>query len=347
MKERKENKSTLLVALVLGWELFRWAAHGVQRVFTADRVNTAPTAAEIASEEQPEKSRRAADRNVETSEQRSFRKRWGTIGVLSGFAAGAAGGIGFLITYWSGSSNEIMGVTLALLFGGLGVGLVLAAHNLMPHKEASEPRETLQSSQREVQAFAEDLGADIERRGMLKWMGAVVALILGAGVLSLLRSLGKPPDPSLLTLVWKRGQRLVTSEGRPLTVQSLSVGSSVTVFPEGSIGKEDGQTVLVRVDEHALALPSDRRDWAPMGYVAYSRICTHAGCPVGLFEAENDLLLCPCHQSTFDVLRGGCPTAGPAARPLPQLPLYADSDGNLRAGAGFSEPPGPGFWGMP
>ena len=84
-----------------------------------------------------------------------------------------------------------------------------------------------------------------------------------------------------------------------------------------------------------------------MGYLAYSRVCTHAGCPVGLYQKQSHLLLCPCHQSSFDVLNGAEPTGGPAARPLPQLPLYADADGTLRAGGAFTAPPGPGFWGMP
>jgi ubiquinol-cytochrome c reductase iron-sulfur subunit len=81
--------------------------------------------------------------------------------------------------------------------------------------------------------------------------------------------------------------------------------------------------------------------------LAFSRICTHAGCPVGLYQSETHLLLCPCHQSTFNVLQSAVPTGGPATRSLPQLPLYVDSDGTLRASGGFSEPPGPGFWGMP
>ena len=126
-----------------------------------------------------------------------------------------------------------------------------------------------------------------------------------------------------------------------------SPGSFQIVFPEDSIGDEKAQTVLIRVKENLLQLPADRADWAPQGYVAYSRVCTHAGCTVALYEKTTCLLLCPCHQSTFDVLRAAQPTSGPAARPLPQLPLYADADGTLRAGGGFTQPPGPGFWDMP
>ncbi len=138
------------------------------------------------------------------------------------------------------------------------------------------------------------------------------------------------------------------ANGRLISINTLDPGGTVVAFPENDVGNERAQTVLVRVDERLLSqVPQRRAGWSPMGYFAYSRVCTHAGCPVGLFEATTGLLMCPCHQSTFDVLRGAQPTSGPAARPLPQLPLYVDNDGTLRAADGFTTPPGPGFWGMP
>ena len=88
----------------------------------------------------------------------------------------------------------------------------------------------------------------------------------------------------------------------------------------------------------------ERMDWTVEGIVAYSKLCTHTGCPVGLYQSEEHLLLCPCHQSTFDVLDGARPVFGPAARSLPQLPLGIDGDGNLVATDDFPEPTGPGFW---
>jgi ubiquinol-cytochrome c reductase iron-sulfur subunit len=91
-------------------------------------------------------------------------------------------------------------------------------------------------------------------------------------------------------------------------------------------------------------LPGERAAWAPEGCVGYSKICTHAGCPVGLYRSEAHQLLCPCHQSTFDVLRGAVPVFGPAARPLPQLPMEVDADGYLVARGDFHEPVGPSFW---
>jgi ubiquinol-cytochrome c reductase iron-sulfur subunit len=87
-----------------------------------------------------------------------------------------------------------------------------------------------------------------------------------------------------------------------------------------------------------------RETWAPAGYVAYSKVCTHAGCPVGLYEQQLQLLVCPCHQSMFDVTNGAVPKFGPAPRPLPQLPLQITSDGYLVAQAGYDQPVGPGYW---
>lgn len=297
------------------------------------------------------KTGRTADRNLDLERGSNIliRERWGTLFVVCSFVLGIAAGVSFLFMYWSGVGNLLLGGTLALFLAGFGLALVLYSHWLILQKEATEPRENLSSNRSERDDALEDYCAgvqDIKRRRLLKWMGAAGTGILGAMVISLMRSLGMSPYPALFNTVWKRGQRLMTPEGKPVSVDSLQPGSAITVFPENSIGSERAQTVLIRVKEQLLQLPKDRASWAPMGYVAYSRVCTHAGCSVGLFESGTNLLLCPCHQSTFDVLRAAQPTGGPAARPLPQLPLYADGDGTLRAAEGFTAPPGPGFWGL-
>ncbi|HEX2025505.1 MAG TPA: Rieske (2Fe-2S) protein [Actinomycetota bacterium] len=113
------------------------------------------------------------------------------------------------------------------------------------------------------------------------------------------------------------------------------------------MGSADSQAVLIRVEPDLLQLDSERMAWTPNGHVAYSKVCTHAGCPVGLYDREEQHLVCPCHQSTFDVLRGAEPVSGPAVRPLPQLPLELGADGFLRARSDFTEPVGPGFWDRP
>ncbi len=121
----------------------------------------------------------------------------------------------------------------------------------------------------------------------------------------------------------------------------------VTVFPDGFPDSADGQAVLIRVDPGLLQLPAARAADAPQGLIAYSKVCTHAGCPVGLYETQHHTLLCPCHQSAFDVLNGAQPVAGPAARALPQLPIAIDGDGYLVATGDFTGSVGPAYWNMP
>jgi ubiquinol-cytochrome c reductase iron-sulfur subunit len=297
-------------------------------------------------------SSRAEDRdeNVERGKPSVPYAGWGTFVVLCAFGVALAGGVGFLYIYWTRGNNLLLGGSLAFCFGGFGVALVLYSHLLMPHKEAEAPREELPSSSDEREKMAESFygGAeDIRRRGLLKWIAASVIGMAIAALVSLIRALGAAPFPALYDRIWRRGQRVMTLEGTPVSVNALQPGNFMVVFPENSIGDERAQTVLIRVKENLLRLPSERANWAPMGYLAYSRVCTHAGCSVGMYEATTDQLMCPCHQSTFDVLRAARPTGGPADRPLPQLPLYVDGEGILHAGGGFSEPPGPGFWEMP
>ena len=295
---------------------------------------------------------RAGDRNLDLEEGVDLQKRQqsGTLLVLCALALGVAGAAGFMVIYWTGGNNLLLGSCLAAFFAGFGAALVFWSHRLTIRKEAIDPREEFPSPAPERERAFDEFQAgwaDVRRRRLLQWAGFAGAGLLATMVVSILRSLGFPPSTALYTRVWKRGQRLMTLDGKPVSVDTLRPGSTTVVFPEDSIGSEKSQTVLVRVHSDLLRLPASRTGWAPGGNLAYSRICTHAGCNVGLYETTTHQLMCPCHQSTFDVLDGAQPTGGPAARPLPQLPLYVDSDGFLRAGGGFTDPPGPGFWGMP
>ena len=295
---------------------------------------------------------REGDRNLTLETERNLfsRKRWGTFLAGLSFAAAFCSGVGFLFIYWTGGGNQALGGCLAGFFGLLAVGLVIHAHLLAVHKEASEPRKNVESPPEERAAAAEAFRSgelELQRRGMLKWAAGIGLGTLAVMFVSLLRSVMSNPFQDLYTGVWKPGQRLMTRDGKPVRADDLSPGNTTIVFPQDSIGSEQAQTVLIRVDPRLLELPSDRADWAPLGYLAYARVCTHAGCPVGMYEKTAHLLMCPCHQSTFAVLRAAQPTGGPAARALPQLPLYVDAEGNLRAGGGFTAPPGPGFWGTP
>lgn len=277
------------------------------------------------------------------------RETWGLLlAQIASFIA-VAGCIGFLIAYWFNPGNLLLGGSLALALGGLGATLVIWSRMLTVKREAIAPRESLLPPEQERNSAADafTLGAqDICRRSMLRWISYSAAGMFALMAASLLRSLGLPSYAGLNSRIWKRGQCLVTAEGKAVSADTIQPGNTLTVFPEDSIGDERSQTVLIRVDPALLKLPEEREHWAPNGILAYSRVCTHAGCTVGLYEKTSHLLLCPCHQSTFDVLRAARPNGGPAARALPQLPIYVDSDGTLRAGGGFSEPAGPGFWGM-
>ncbi len=173
------------------------------------------------------------------------------------------------------------------------------------------------------------------------WLGVLGAFALIALVPAVV--LGRRPRRR--GTAWKAGARLVTPEGRPVRADDLAVGGVETVFPEGRVDAAESAVLLLRVNDGDVQLPPQRQGWTPRGNVAYSKICTHAGCPVALYRHATFELYCPCHQSVFAVLLGAKPTGGPAPRPLPQLGLDVDRDGYLIARGDFTEPVGPDEWG--
>jgi ubiquinol-cytochrome c reductase iron-sulfur subunit len=210
-----------------------------------------------------------------------------------------------------------------------------------------QEREPLTSTTEEREQFAESFGrgaGELERRRFLRRMltGAVSAL--GVALLFPIRSLGPNPGNSLEHTAWGRGSRAVDADSKPVHVTDVAVGGVVTVFPEGHAGDATAQTVLIRAAAEPVVTRLGRETWSPQGYLAYSKVCTHAGCPVGLYEHRTQQLLCPCHQSLFDVLTGAKPVFGPAPRSLPQLPLEVDEQGYLRSQSDYLEPVGPTFW---
>lgn len=272
------------------------------------------------------------------------------VGPVSTLLMSAVAALGATVAYWLGADTQLLGGLSAVSLLLAGVGLVWWGMWAMPDEVVTDEREEIASSAEDRAAFVEAFvrGREvISRRRLL--VGSVLA-VLGAYAalgLSLLRSLAPEPDPILRRTAWTPGARLVTDSGLPLQVGQLRLGGVLTVYPEGHIGAADAQTLLIRVPPDLLELPPERAVWAREGIVAYSKVCTHAGCPVGLYQEEEHLLLCPCHQSTFDVLRGARPTSGPATRPLPQLPLDVDADGFLIAQSDYPTPIGPGYWNMP
>ena len=257
--------------------------------------------------------------------------------------------IGLAVTYWQGGDAQYEGVLLAVVTGGIGVGIVLWAKHFMPPGEVTEEREVLASTDEELQAFTQDFEAgesSLRSRRMLVTSAAGALAAFGAALLFPIRSLGPRPGGGLKRTAYAPGNvRVVQADGTPVRPSDLSADGVVTVWPEGHTEDADAPTLLIRTrDSQDFKPRSGRGDWTVEGVVAYSKLCTHVGCPVGLYQAEEGLLLCPCHQSTFDVLDGARPVFGPAARPLPQLPLAVDDQGYVIATGDFSGPVGPGFW---
>jgi ubiquinol-cytochrome c reductase iron-sulfur subunit len=264
-----------------------------------------------------------------------------------GFGVTAAASVGLFFTYVFGGQEQIEGSLLALALGGLGFGFVQVAKHLLPQGPYVEEREALASSEDDQRAFTADFERGegwMSRRGFLVKMLGVAAGAIGLAALLPIRSLGPNPGNKLFRTKWRRNSLVVDEQGESVTVETLLVGGALTVFPEDFVGVEDSQTILVRISDRDVVTRPGRERWAPQGYVGLSKVCTHAGCPVGLYQQQFKKLLCPCHQSTFSVPEGGKPTFGPATRSLPQLPLKFDEQGRLRARSDYQEPVGPGFW---
>jgi ubiquinol-cytochrome c reductase iron-sulfur subunit len=267
--------------------------------------------------------------------------------VAVAFLISALASLGLAVVYWQGGQNQVEGVLLAIALGGIGYGFVVVARRLLPQGPYTEERDVLPATDEMVEGFEEDLERGegwLARRGFLLKMLGVAGGALGLAALFPIRSLGPNPGRTLFETKWGKGSRVVDEQGDPVRVSTLEVGGVLTVFPEGSLEVEDSQVILIRASDQDLVTKKGREGWAPEGYVAYSKVCVHAGCPVGLYQQDNKHLLCPCHQSTFDVLDAAKPVFGPATRSLPQLPLMVDGDGFLRSQSDFDEPIGPGFW---
>lgn len=267
--------------------------------------------------------------------------------VAACFVLTALASLALMVVYVLGGQPQVEGILLAAALGGLGAGIVVWAIRLLDAPVEIEERHRLGSSEESRAEAGSAVAVErITRRTLLVRMligaGAALAAALAIPVLSL----GPRQGRSLFQTAWREGARIVGEDGAPIRPGDLGFETVRTVFPQDAVGSADSATLLVKVPRSALQLSAERMAWAPEGCIGYSKICTHAGCPVGLYRAEDNALLCPCHQSTFDVLRGAVPTFGPAARPLPQLPMGVDGEGYLVALGDFPEPVGPSFWNM-
>jgi ubiquinol-cytochrome c reductase iron-sulfur subunit len=257
------------------------------------------------------------------------------IGTAVGAAVCALGFAGVLL---AGGPMGAMGTLLALSMLLLAIAVRRYFTDRYPDVEAAEPR-------RDPSEVAPIGVADIEpvgRRPLLTRILIGCAGVLGLSFLAPVATLGPAPGDRLRTTAWQGGRRLVTTQGAPVRPQDIAPGGVLSAWPEGAIGVETSAVLVFRLT--APPAPPTILDWVvDETVVAYSKICTHAGCPVALYRERDNALFCPCHQSTFDVARGAVPTFGPAARALPQLPLTVDAAGELAALHDFTEQVGPAF----
>ena len=266
-----------------------------------------------------------------------------------------------------GASNVALGVTLGLALLCIGIGAIQWSRKLMNDEEIAEDRHAIRSSDADreeaigaLQAGIDDSG--IARRPLIRnsLLGAVGALGLPAIVA--LRDLGPLPPEGWYKTVWTEGMRVVNDvAGTPIKPEFVEIGQLINAEPEifyngepygeetieghdQLVEKGKAAIIVVRMEPDDITPDADKADWGVGGILAYSKICTHVGCPISLWEQQTHHLLCPCHQSTFDLADNGKVIFGPAARALPQLPLAVDSEGYLIATSDFLEPVGPSFW---
>jgi ubiquinol-cytochrome c reductase iron-sulfur subunit len=282
-----------------------------------------------------------------------------------------------------GASNLALGLCLAMTLLAMGAGVIQWARKLMADHEIVEMRHPASSPQEDREATVGILQTGLEESGLGRRPLIRNTLLAAGGVLGLipvimLRDLGPLPGDKLDHTIWdldtwtpaeqawwktqgRSLQRVVRDVvGTPIKLTDLEVGDLVNAEPEILFAVDDNQQPIVEGTERIAAtakaavilhrmnpqeiVSAQTRNWSVDGIVCYSKICTHVGCPISLNERTTHHLLCPCHQSTFDLADSGRVLFGPAARALPQLELTVDDEGYLAARRDFTQPVGPSFW---
>ncbi|SMH39837.1 menaquinol-cytochrome c reductase iron-sulfur subunit precursor [Rathayibacter oskolensis] len=251
-----------------------------------------------------------------------------------------------------------LGMTLALM--GIGIAAVHWGKQLMSDHEGIDIRHPVRSSE-ETRARALEIAdqsnkeSGFGRRSLVRNSLLASLLVFPLPAVILFRGLGpqdENPVELLKTTLWREGTRLTLDpSGAPILASDVTLGSAFHVIPEGLEESEHvleekakAAVLVMRLKPEDLIISEGRETWSYDGIVAYSKICTHVGCPVALYEQQTHHLLCPCHQSQFDITREAAVIFGPAKRPLPQLPITIDDEGYLIARSDFTEPVGPSFW---
>lgn len=257
-----------------------------------------------------------------------------------------------------------LGATAGLAILLIGLASIHWAKQIMEDREISEERHPVASSDEDRQAIAAawKAGAKDSRLGRRKVIGLALGSALGALALPAVVSfadLGPKPTASMRAktierTIWAEGVRLVNDiTYTPIKASEMEIGQLVNAEPENlaemegvhqQIERAKAAIIIVRMDPDSIKIPDSRRDWQVGGILSYSKICTHVGCPISLWEQQTHHLLCPCHQSTFDLGDSGVVVFGPAARSLPQLPITVDQQGYLVARSDFTVPVGPSYF---
>jgi ubiquinol-cytochrome c reductase iron-sulfur subunit len=268
--------------------------------------------------------------------------------------AAAVLAFGFTALYVVASKNtQLLGLSLGLALALLAAALIVAGKFVVPQETSVEERGPLlvEEEAEELAGMIESGGEGVSRRVLLTGAGGVAGAAIVTAAATPLASLG-PNLKQIHTTPWKRGVRLIDDQGRPYSAAQIQIGTFYTALPEHEDPEQFGSgLVVVRLPPAQIHLPLARRDWAPDGILAYSKICPHAGCAISLYRyptyqptSAGPAFTCPCHYSSFSPGEGGRLIFGPAGRALPQLPLMIDPAGDLRAAAPFHEDIGPAWW---
>ncbi|MFT3889281.1 MAG: Rieske 2Fe-2S domain-containing protein [Arachnia sp.] len=260
--------------------------------------------------------------------------------------------------------NVGLGTTAGLAVTLIGVSVIQWARVLMDDHESIDERHSAASSEETraevAQQFAD--GVEQSRVGRRKMLLGALGGALGFSVIPavvMFADMGPHPlkalrKETLEKTIWAAEVVLLNDENWiPLRPENLEIGQLVNAQPETLLElhgaelqqqKAKAAIIVVRMDPESIKIPESRKDWHVSGILAYSKICTHVGCPISLWERQTHHLLCPCHQSTFDLGNSGVVVFGPAARALPQLPIRVNEQGYLVAQSDFTVPVGPSYF---
>jgi ubiquinol-cytochrome c reductase iron-sulfur subunit len=272
--------------------------------------------------------------------------------------ASAVAAVAFVVVYALDEiahQTQYLGLAIGAAFALAAAACVLLAKKVIATEELEHeyPDHAHELEQEQVEQIVAESGEPITRKRLLFLGAGAAGTALSAALLAPAASLGPllESDP-LVRTPWRRGRLLVDEVGRALHADEIEEEAFYTAYPLHADREQLGAPlVVVRLNPDELQLPPERAGWAPGGIVAYSKICTHAGCAIALYRKPTfeqtqprPALICPCHYSTFDPARAGEVIFGPAGRNLPQLPLLVDRSGRLRAAGNFSGPVGPSWW---